>query len=72
MMSLPSHTPRKAKVNWSDDETMTLVEYYWEYRFEAGDGGNFKPQTFHAAAQHIASKHTSATPKTLKQVTGKW
>jgi hypothetical protein len=72
IMSLPSHTPGEAKVNWSDNETMTLVEYCWEHRSETGDGGSFKPQTFHAAAQHIASKHTSATPKTLKQVIGKW
>jgi hypothetical protein len=72
IMSLSSHTPREAKVNWSDNETMTLVEYFWEHRSEAGDGGSFKPQTFHAAVQHIASKYTSATPKTLKQVTGKW
>jgi len=30
------------KVNLNDSETLGLVDFLWEHRAEAGDGGTFK------------------------------
>jgi hypothetical protein len=38
-MSLLSYIPGEAKANWSDNETMTLVEYLGEHRSEEAGVG---------------------------------
>jgi hypothetical protein len=70
LLMATSAPPEKA--NWNEAETATLVEYLWEHRSEAGDGGTFKDVTMRAAAEHIADKHTAGPIKLLKHCKTKW
>jgi hypothetical protein len=65
-------TDEKARCHWNDTETTHLVDYLWQHRAQAGDGGNFKTATFHAAAQHIAEFRTLGPVKTVKHLQSKW
>jgi hypothetical protein len=62
----------EGKANWNDAETLALVDFLWEHRAEAGDGGTFKDTTFHAAADHIAKDWTTGAAKTVKRCKTKW
>ena len=37
-----SMSQEDGKVNLNDSETLGLVDFLWEHRAEAGDGGTFK------------------------------
>ena len=59
-------------MNWNDVEMTRLVEYLWEHRSEAGDGGSFKATTWNAAATYLAPYQTAGPVKSGKQVKGKY
>lgn len=67
-----SQAQDEGKANWNDAETLALVNYLWEHRAEAGDGGTFKDATFNAAAAHIAREWTTGAVKTAKRCKTKW
>ena len=71
---MSSETPEsnKSNANWNIDETNELVQYLWDHRAEAGDGGNFKSQTLTAAMQHITPYHSQGPVKDVKHVKRKW
>ena len=71
---MSSETPEsnKSNANWNIDETNELVQYLWDHRAEAGDGGNFKSQTLTAAMQHITPYHSQGPVKDAKHVKRKW
>lgn len=62
----------EGKAIWNDAETLAFVDYLWEHRAEAGDGGNFKDTTFNGAADHIAKHWTTGAAKTGKRCRTKW
>ena len=57
----------EGKANWNDAETLALVDYLWEHKAEAGDGGTFKDTTFNAAADYIAKDWTTGATKNGKR-----
>ena len=69
MANLPSTTPRAM---WTEVEVDALVNYMFDHRAEAGDGGNFKASTYTAAAAHIAQFTTPPHTKSVKSLQGKW
>jgi hypothetical protein len=64
--------PPKEKANWNEQEVTALINYLYEHRAEAGDGGSFKNTTFNAAAAHIGPFLTQGPPKTAKRCKTKW
>jgi hypothetical protein len=54
------------KAVWSADETVALVDYLYEHRSQAGNGGNFKTATFTAAAEAISPLLKYGLEKTEK------
>ena len=62
----------EGKATWNDAETLALVNFLWEHRAEAGDGGSFKDTMFNAAANYIAKDWTSGAVKTSKRCKTKW
>lgn len=63
----------EGKANWNNNtETLALVDFLWEHRSEAGDGGTFKDTMFNAAADHIAKYWTTGPTKTAKRCKTKW
>lgn len=69
IMALASNS---LKASWNDEETSGLVDFLWEHKAEAGEGGNFKDATFNTAAQHIAPFWRSGSVKTAKHCKTKW
>jgi hypothetical protein len=69
MATLPNTTPR---ASWTEVEVDALVNYMFDHRAEAGDGGNFKVSTYTAAAAHIAQFTTPPQMKSVKSLQGKW
>jgi hypothetical protein len=67
---LMSLKPERA--DWNANETAALVDYLYEHKSEAGDGGSFKNQTFNAAVQAISGFRTAGPPKTAKMCKTKW
>ena len=63
---------KKENVSWNEWETRELVQFFWEHGAESGDGGNFKPATYHAAAQHVAPHLTLGPAKAANNVKTKW
>ena len=45
--------PKSEKANWNKAELAAMMDYLYNHRSEAGDGGSFKPVTFNAVALHI-------------------
>ena len=43
---IASMSQEDVTANWNEEETLALVDYLWEHRAEAGDGGTFKDTTF--------------------------
>ncbi|KAI6020361.1 hypothetical protein BKA83DRAFT_4016032, partial [Pisolithus microcarpus] len=60
------------KAQWCDEEVKALVKFLYDHRAEAGDNGNFKSSTYHAAAEHIAPLLKDGPPKTSAAVKNKW
>ncbi|KAF8802644.1 hypothetical protein BYT27DRAFT_7056616, partial [Phlegmacium glaucopus] len=58
--------------NWNDAEVLALVNFLWEHRAQAGDGGTFKDTTFNAVAEHITKHWATGPPKTAKHCKTKW
>jgi len=67
IMALPAEK-EKERADWNETETAQLVDYLWEHRAEAGDGGAFKAQTVNAAVKHIAPYLTAGPVKNAKSV----
>jgi hypothetical protein len=62
----------EGKANWNDEETLALVDFLWEHKNEAADGGTFKDTMFNAAAKYIAKDWTAGAAKTAKHCKTKW
>jgi hypothetical protein len=60
------------RANWSDEEVTTLVNYLYENRAAAGDGGNFKQTIFNAVAVEIAPLLKQGAKKTGVMCKTKW
>ena len=60
------------KAVWSAEETIALIDYLYEYRSQACDGGNFKSATFTAAAEAISPLLKYGPEKTEKICRRKW
>lgn len=60
------------KASWNDAEILSLVDFLWEHRAEAGDGGSFKDAAFNAAADYISKHWTAGPSKTAKHCKTKW
>jgi hypothetical protein len=63
---------QSAKARWSDSEVNALLDYLHEHKAEAGDGGNFKANTFNGAAARIKQHLSQGPTKTSKMCKGKW
>ena len=81
LMALGSHfvsllvaamSQEDGKANWNDSEILALVDFLWEHRAQAGDGGTFKNTMFNAAADKIAEHWTVGPSKTAKRCKTKW
>ncbi|KIK13023.1 hypothetical protein PISMIDRAFT_18275 [Pisolithus microcarpus 441] len=73
--SLVHPMPPKAtnpKAQWCEEEVKALVKFLYDHQSEAGDNGNFKSSTYHAAAGHIAPLLKDGPPKTSAAVKNKW
>ncbi|KIK19722.1 hypothetical protein PISMIDRAFT_107056, partial [Pisolithus microcarpus 441] len=60
------------KAQWCEEEVKALVKFLYDHQSEAGDNGNFKSSTYHAAAGHIALLLKDGPPKTSTAVKNKW
>jgi hypothetical protein len=60
------------KANWNDAEVVGLVDFLWEHRAEAGDGGSFKDTAFNAVAGDIAKHWTVGPTKNAKRCKTKY
>jgi hypothetical protein len=67
-----SQSQKKEKASWSTKEVSALVDYLYEHRFEAGDGGNFKNTSFNNAAVAIVPYWESGLAKSGAQCKIKW
>jgi hypothetical protein len=61
-----------AKAVWSAEETTALIDYLYEHRPQAGNGGNFKTASFTAAAEAISPLLKYGPEKTGKICRRKW
>lgn len=52
----------KEKAPWDELEVSALIDYFYQHRSQVGEGGNFRAETYDAAAEHIAL-HLSQGPK---------
>ena len=66
----PANTGERAQ--WMEPEFAALIDYLYDHRSEAGDGGNFKMSTFNAAAIYLAPLLTLGSKKTGKMCKTKW
>ncbi|KAI6110156.1 hypothetical protein EDD16DRAFT_1486905 [Pisolithus croceorrhizus] len=60
------------KAQWCDKEVRALVRFLYDHRAEAGNNGNFKSSTYHAAARHIAPLLKDGLPKSSAAIKNKW
>jgi hypothetical protein len=72
MSQSQSQSQKKEKASWSTKEVTALVDYLYEHRFEAGDGGNFKSASFNSAAEAIVPYWESGPGKSGAQCRTKW
>jgi hypothetical protein len=61
----------ETKRTWDDDELNSFIDYLYEHRSEAGEGG-FKASTFNNAAIHIAALRVVGPPKEGKHCRSKF
>lgn len=60
------------KAVWSAEETIALIDYLYQRRSQADNGGNFKSATFTAAAEAISPLLKYGPEKTEKICRRKW
>lgn len=60
------------KASWTDAEVTALIQYLYDHRDEASEGGNFKTSTYTAAAETITLHLKQGPIKTSKMCKGKW
>ena len=60
------------KAVWSREETTALVDYLYEHRLQADTRGNFRSETFAAAAEAISPLLEDGPEKTEKMCQTKW
>ncbi|KAG2365251.1 hypothetical protein BDR07DRAFT_1239081, partial [Suillus spraguei] len=62
------------KAQWNSQETNALLAFLFSKLSEAGDGSNFKSQTFSSAASVLSQAHllTAGPLKTAKHCKTKW
>ncbi|PPQ97013.1 hypothetical protein CVT26_006439 [Gymnopilus dilepis] len=58
--------------SWTSAEESAFVDFLFEHRAEAGDGGNFKATTFQKALTHIAPFFKRGAAKSVKNLRNKW
>lgn len=68
-MALPND---QEKAHWDEHEVSSLIDYFYIHRAEAGEGGNFKPKVYNAAAEHIAPYLSQGPTKTGSMCKTKW
>ena len=69
--STGSQEQTKPRAHWTEEETRTLVNYLYENRSKAGDGG-FPPTVWHPAALHVKQHHPHERAKDAKQCETKY
>jgi len=62
----------KPKAQWTTNNERALVLFLQKHKSEAGDGGNFKPPVWHAAAAEMEKHTTEGAQKTWKACQTKW
>jgi hypothetical protein len=60
------------KADWTADDVDAFVDFLVEHRAEAGDGANFKPSVWTAAASEMAKHTTKGARKTANACKSKW
>jgi hypothetical protein len=60
------------QAHWNNAEVNALVNYLYEHRLEAGDGGSFKDVTFNNTLTSIAPLLSQGPVKTGKMCKTKW
>ena len=64
--------PAKGPVHRSEANETTLVEFLITHKAEAGDGLNFKPSVWTAAAEHMWPLTMKGGPKHAEKCKAKW
>ena len=64
--------PAKAPVHWSAANETAFVDFLIAHKAEAGDGLNFKPSVWTAAAEHMRPLTTKGGPKHAEKCKAKW
>ncbi|KAJ6591443.1 hypothetical protein B0H10DRAFT_1767156, partial [Mycena sp. CBHHK59/15] len=57
---------------WTRPDIKRLLDFLVKHQAEAGDGGNFKPKTFRAAAVAVNLICTKGGPKSYKSCQQKY
>lgn len=60
------------RAHWSAADESALVFFLLEHKSEAGDGANFKAQTWKAAAEVLGKTVAKGGPKTAASCKNKW
>ena len=71
-MALPEGNTPTGKAFWTDLETRELVTFLYDNRSRGDGAGNFRPDTYNAAAAYLAPHLSQGSPKTGTMCKGKW
>jgi hypothetical protein len=59
-------------VHWSSADEIAFIDFLIAHKAEAGDGLNFKPSVWTAAAEHMRPLTTKGGPKQADKCKAKW
>ena len=62
----------KTNVIWTHEDETALIDFLIAHKSEAGDGVNFKPSVWTAAAIHMQPVTTKCGPKHADKCKAKW
>lgn len=65
-------TDSSDRAAWTQADESTLIWFLIEHKAEAGDGMNFKAQTWKAAAAELLKSTSKGAPKTAASCKSKW
>jgi hypothetical protein len=65
-------TGANAPVHWTEVDESALVDFLIAHKAEGGDGMNFKPSVWSAAAEHMRPLTTKGGPKNARKCKAKW
>jgi hypothetical protein len=68
-----SQSTEATRSQWSDKDVRNLLDFLMQHKAEAGDGGNFKPSVWQAAAETLAKYPPErGASKTAASCKSKW